>query len=140
MNKPTQAPPANAAMPISASQPPAEPAKVGVLLVNLGTPDATDTRSVRRYLRQFLSDPRVIETNPIIWELILNLVVLAIRPARSAHAYKKIWNRERNESPLRTITRAQGEKLAARLSGDGVIVDWAMRYGTPSIARPHRVS
>ena len=121
-------------MPIPTSQPPAEPAKVGVLIVNLGTPDATDTRSVRRYLRQFLSDPRVIETNPIVWELILNLVVLAIRPKRSAHAYAKIWNRERNESPLRTITRAQGEKLAARLAGDGVVVDWAMRYGTPSIA------
>lgn len=124
-------------MPISASQPPAEPAKVGVLLVNLGTPDATDTRSVRRYLRQFLSDQRVIETNPIIWELILNLVVLAIRPKKSAHAYAKIWNRERNESPLRTITRAQGEKLAGLLSRDGVIVDWAMRYGTPSI--PDRI-
>jgi ferrochelatase len=106
---------------------------VGVLLINLGTPDATDPRSVRRYLREFLSDRRVIETNPLIWQPILNLVVLAIRPKRSGHAYEKIWNREKNESPLRTITRAQGEKLAARLAGDRVIVDWAMRYGQPSI-------
>jgi ferrochelatase len=111
----------------------AEPAMVGVLLVNLGTPDATDPRSMRRYLREFLSDRRVIETNPIIWQPILNLIVLAVRPRRSGHAYEKIWNRERNESPLRTITRAQGEKLAARLAGDRIIVDWAMRYGQPSI-------
>jgi ferrochelatase len=111
----------------------AEPALVGVLLVNLGTPDATDPASVRRYLREFLSDRRVIETNPLIWQPILNLAVLAVRPRRSGHAYEKIWNREKNESPLRTITRAQGEKLAARLAGDRVIVDWAMRYGQPSI-------
>ena len=111
----------------------AEPALVGVLLVNLGTPDATDPRSVRRYLREFLSDRRVIELNPLLWQPILNLTVLTTRPQRSGHAYEKIWNREKNESPLRTITRAQGEKLAARLAGDRVIVDWAMRYGRPSI-------
>jgi ferrochelatase len=85
----------------------AEPALVGVLLVNLGTPDATDPRSVRRYLREFLSDRRVIETNPLLWQPILNLAVLAIRPRRSGHAYEKIWNREKNESPLRTITRSR---------------------------------
>ena len=106
---------------------------VGVLLVNLGTPVATDFWSVRRYLREFLSDQRVIETNPLVWQPILNLIVLSIRPRRSGHAYEKIWNRERNESPLRTITRAQAEKLAPALAPDGVIVDWAMRYGTPSI-------
>jgi ferrochelatase len=116
----------------------AEPALVGVLLVNLGTPDATDPRSVRRYLREFLSDRRVIETNPLIWQPILNLVVLAVRPRRSGHAYEKIWNREKNESPLRTITRAQGEKLAARLAADGIVVDWAMRYGQPSIGERMR--
>ena len=106
---------------------------VGVLLVNLGTPDATDFWSVRRYLREFLSDQRVIETNPLVWQPILNLIVLSIRPRRSGHAYEKIWNREQNESPLRTITRAQGEKLARALAPEGVIVDWAMRYGNPAI-------
>ncbi len=111
----------------------AEPALVGVLLVNLGTPDATDPRAVRRYLREFLSDRRVIELNPLLWQPILNLAVLTTRPQRSGHAYEKIWNREKNESPLRTITRAQGEKLAARLAADRVVVDWAMRYGQPSI-------
>jgi protoporphyrin/coproporphyrin ferrochelatase len=107
---------------------------IGVLLVNLGTPDAADYRSIRRYLREFLSDRRVIETNPFVWWFVLNLVILPVRPARKVAAYRKIWNRARNESPLKTITRAQAEKLAAAFTGEGRIkVDWAMRYGNPSI-------
>jgi protoporphyrin/coproporphyrin ferrochelatase len=106
--------------------------KVGVLLLNLGTPDATDYWSVRRYLREFLSDPRVIETPKLIWWPILNLAILSVRPQKSGHAYAKIWDKDTNESPLRVITRAQSDALAARLSDDGVIVDYAMRYGSPS--------
>jgi ferrochelatase len=102
--------------------------------MNLGSPPATDTGSVRRYLREFLSDPRVIETWRPLWWLILNLVILNIRPKKSAHAYSLIWDKERNESPLIVITRRQAEKLAARLAGDGIVVDWAMRYGEPAIA------
>jgi ferrochelatase len=106
--------------------------RIGVLLVNLGTPEATDYWSMRRYLKEFLSDRRVIETNRVLWWLILNLVILTIRPARKGRDYDKIWNRARNESPLKTITRAQAEKLGKKL-GKGVTVDWAMRYGHPSI-------
>jgi ferrochelatase len=106
--------------------------RVGVLLVNLGSPAGTDPAAVRRYLRQFLSDRRVIETPQPLWWLILNLVVLTRRPRRSGHAYARIWNNEKNEPPLITITRAQAEKLAGRL-GDGVTVAWAMRYGEPAI-------
>lgn len=111
-----------------------KPAKTGVLLVNLGTPEATDYWSMRTYLKEFLSDPRVIETNRALWWLILNLVILTIRPKKSGHAYAQIWNREKNESPLKTFTRAQSDKLAARFTGqETVMVDWAMRYGQPPI-------
>lgn len=106
--------------------------RVGVLLVNLGTPDGTDYWSVRRYLREFLSDRRVIEIPRFVWWPLLNLVILTTRPSRSGALYAKIWNKERNESPLRTITRAQAEKLALAL-GPNIRVDWAMRYGNPSI-------
>jgi protoporphyrin/coproporphyrin ferrochelatase len=112
--------------------------KIGVLLVNLGTPDGTGYWPMRRYLQEFLSDPRVIETNRVLWWLILNLVILTIRPGRKGKDYEKIWNREKNESPLKTITRAQSEKLAAHFKGRNVAVDWAMRYGNPSI--PSRLS
>ena len=109
-------------------------AGIGVLLVNLGTPDATDYWSMRRYLKEFLSDRRVIETNRVLWWFVLNLVILSIRPARSGRNYDKIWNRERNESPLKTITRSQAEKLAAAFAADRrIAVDWGMRYGNPSI-------
>jgi ferrochelatase len=109
--------------------------RIGVLLVNLGTPDATDYWSMRRYLKEFLSDRRVIEVNRVIWWLILNLIILSVRPARKGKDYEKIWNRERNESFLKTITRAQADKLGASYAGDSrILVDWAMRYGNPSMA------
>jgi protoporphyrin/coproporphyrin ferrochelatase len=107
--------------------------RIGVLLVNLGTPDATDYWSMRRYLKEFLSDPRVIEQNRFKWWLVLNLVILTIRPGLKGPDYDKIWNKRRDESPLKTITRAQSEKLAATIGKTGVRVDWAMRYGNPSI-------
>ena len=111
------------------------PRRIGVLLVNLGTPDATDYWSMRRYLKEFLSDRRVIEENRLKWWLVLNLIILSVRPARKGRDYDKIWNKERNESMLRTITRSQSDKLGDALKGDSrIMVDWAMRYGNPSIA------
>jgi ferrochelatase len=107
------------------------PRRIGVLVLNLGTPDATDYWSMRRYLSEFLSDPRVIETPKLVWQPILQLMVLSRRPQKSGANYEKIWDREKNESPLRVITRAQTEKLQARLGG-AVLVDFAMRYGNPS--------
>src|SRR6266404_9306513 len=108
--------------------------RVGVLLVNLGTPDSADAPGVRVYLREFLSDPRVIEDQGLFWKLVLNGIILRIRPGRKARDYQKIWNTEKNESPLKTITRAQSDKLAASIADhDHVVVDWAMRYGNPSI-------
>lgn len=110
--------------------------RIGVLLVNLGTPDATDYWSMRHYLAEFLSDRRVIEWPRAIWLPILYGIVLMRRPRRSGEAYKAIWNKDRDESPLRTFTRSQSEKLAASLQhpGDTIVVDWAMRYGQPTIA------
>ncbi|WP_163267383.1 ferrochelatase [Chelativorans alearense] len=117
-----------------ADNPPAHTAKVGVLLVNLGTPDGTDYWPMRRYLREFLSDRRVIEWPRAVWYPVLYGIVLNTRPKKSGAAYAKIWNRERDESPLRTFTRAQGKKLGAALADhEHVVVDWAMRYGKPSI-------
>jgi ferrochelatase len=108
--------------------------RVGVLLVNLGTPEGTDKASMRRYLREFLSDRRVIEWPRAFWYPILYGIVLNTRPKKSGALYDLVWNRERNESPLRTITRSQAEKLAESLRGnDRVVVEWAMRYGRPSI-------
>src|SRR6202051_4062259 len=111
-----------------------KPERIGVLLVNLGTPDTADTRGVRVYLKEFLSDPRVIENQGLLWKLALHGGVRRTRPRRKARDYLKIWNTENNESPLKTITRAQAEKLAGAISDhDHVVVDWAMRYGNPSI-------
>lgn len=104
--------------------------KVGVLLVNLGTPDAPETGAVRRYLSQFLSDRRVVEIPPILWQPILQGIILRTRPKKSAHAYRQVWTEE--GSPLAAITARQAIKLQERL-GDDVIVDWAMRYGNPAI-------
>jgi ferrochelatase len=112
----------------------ARPERVGVLLVNLGTPDTADTKGVRVYLKEFLSDPRVVEDQGLLWKLVLNGIILRTRPARKARDYQKIWNTEKNESPLKTITLAQSDKLTAAISDhDHVVVDWAMRYGNPSI-------
>src|SRR4051812_48047049 len=114
--------------------PAARPERIGVLLVNLGTPDTCDARGVRLYLKEFLSDPRVIEDQGLRWKLILNGIILRIRPRRKARDYAKIWNFEKNESPLKTITRAQAEKLGEAIADhDHIVVDWAMRYGNPSI-------
>jgi ferrochelatase len=113
--------------------PPILPRKVGVLLVNLGTPEATSYWPMRRYLKEFLSDPRVIEINRILWWFILNIIILTIRPPKSGHAYEQIWNKELNESPLKTITRAQAAGVAKAL-GSEIEVDWAMNYGMPPIA------
>ncbi|MFA5949946.1 MAG: ferrochelatase [Hyphomicrobium sp.] len=107
--------------------------RVGVLLLNLGTPDGTDYWSMRRYLKEFLSDRRVIEEPLWKWWPILNLIILTVRPGAKGRDYASIWNNERNEGPLKTITRSQAERLAERLAGNpGVIVDWAMRYANPT--------
>ncbi len=106
--------------------------KIGVLLLNLGTPDGTDYWSMRRYLKEFLSDRRVIETNRLLWWPLLNLVILTTRPGRKGKDYASIWNTERDEGPLKTITRGQSEGLSALLKDERIIVDWAMRYGNPS--------
>src|SRR3954462_13635956 len=112
----------------------ARPRRIGVLLVNLGTPDSADTKGVRVYLKEFLSDPRVIEDQGLYWKLVLNGIILNTRPRRKAGDYRKIWNTDKNESPLKTITRAQAEKLGEAIADhDHVVVDWAMRYGNPSI-------
>jgi len=110
--------------------------KIGVLLANLGTPDGTDYWSMRRYLNEFLSDKRVIDYPAWKWQPLLQLVILSKRPFSSGRAYRSIWNTERDEGPLMTITRDQRDKLAARLSerhGDEVVVDFCMRYGNPSV-------
>ena len=112
--------------------PEVKPPKVGVLLLNLGTPDGTDYWSMRRYLSEFLSDRRVIESPPApIWQLILQGIILSVRPQKSGANYDKIWDREADDSPLRVISKSQSAKLQARL-GEGVVVDYAMRYGNPS--------
>jgi ferrochelatase len=124
-----------------AGHPPVKFGKVGVLLMNLGTPDATDYWSMRRYLKEFLSDRRVIEEPRWKWWPILNLIILQKRPQSKGKDYDTIWNKERDEGPLKTITRSQTEQLAARIAagalgegGNNVVVDWAMRYANPTVA------
>ena len=107
--------------------------KTGVLLINLGTPDSTKWWDIRKYLKEFLSDRRVIEVNPIIWQIILNLFILTFRPSKTAHAYKKIWLKDQNESPLLFFTKNQTSKLKKKIGTEKIIVDFAMRYGNPSI-------
>ncbi|MCP5083083.1 MAG: ferrochelatase [Alphaproteobacteria bacterium] len=108
--------------------------KIGVLLVNLGTPEGTSYWPMRRYLKEFLSDERVIDVSRPIWWFILNCIILTTRPTKSGEAYKQIWNHELNESPLKTITRSQAEKVADALADHPrIMVDWAMRYGLPPI-------
>ena len=161
MNKPP-VPPASistdetamSAIRLPKDHPPVRKGRIGILLLNLGTPDATDYWSMRRYLKEFLSDRRVIEVPRLIWWPLLNFIILTTRPGRKGKDYATIWNNERNEGPLKTITRDQAEKLAARfkarpskmaagsredfasneatLGDDSVVVDWAMRYQNPS--------
>ena len=107
--------------------------KTGVLIINLGTPDSTGWWDIRRYLKEFLSDRRVIEVNPIIWQIILNLFILTFRPSKTAHAYKKIWIKKTNESPLRYFTKNQAAKLEQKVGNENILVNFAMRYGNPSI-------
>ncbi len=114
--------------------PPAASGRIGVLLVNLGTPDATDFWSMRRYLKEFLSDKRVIEENSLVWKLVFNGIILTTRPRAKGRDYDSIWNYEKNESPLKTVTRSQSDKLAAAIGNNRIVVDWAMRYGNPAIA------
>ena len=116
------------------NHPPVRSGKIGVLLVNLGTPDGTDKVSMRRYLKQFLMDRRVIEWSPFFWYPILFGIVLNTRPAKVGKAYETIWNKDLNESYLRTYTRNQAERMAKSFADlPNVRVDWAMRYGQPSI-------
>ncbi len=107
--------------------------KTGILIVNLGTPNSTSWLDIRKYLKEFLSDRRVIEVNPILWQIILNLFILNLRPSKTAKAYKEIWMKEENMSPLRYYTINQAKKLSKKILNEKVIVDYAMRYGDPSI-------
>ena len=113
--------------------PPINFGKTGVLIINLGTPDSTSWLDIRKYLKEFLSDRRVIEVNPIIWQIILNVFILNLRPSKTAKAYKEIWMKEENISPLLYYTKKQAEKLSISISKENLVVDYAMRYGNPSI-------
>ena len=107
--------------------------KTGLLLINLGTPDSTSWWDIRRYLKEFLSDKRVIEVNPLLWKIILNLFILNLRPSKTAKAYKEIWMKREDMSPLRYFTIMQTKKLAQNIGNKNLLVDYAMRYGNPSI-------
>ncbi len=109
--------------------------KTGVLLINLGTPDSTGWWDIRKYLKEFLSDRRVIEVNPFLWQIILNLFILTFRPSKTAKAYKEIWFNDVNKSPLRFFTEMQTKKLSQRIKNKNIIIDFAMRYGNPSIKK-----
>lgn len=117
-------------MTLPAGHPPVAAPRVGVLLVNLGTPDAPTPKAVRRYLKEFLSDPRVVEIPKLVWWPILNGIILNVRPKKSAHAYAQVWGPD--GSPLASITKGQAAALQAQL-GDGIMVRWAMRYGNPAM-------
>ena len=107
--------------------------KNAVLLINLGTPKSTEVKEIRSYLREFLSDNRIIEVNKILWFFILNCIILIFRPVKTARAYKEIWMKEVNQSPLRYYTIQQKNKLSKKIGNDKLVVDYAMRYGSPSI-------
>ena len=107
--------------------------KTGLLLVNLGTPDSTNWFDIRKYLKEFLSDKRVIEVNPILWKIILNAFILNFRPSKTAKAYKEIWMKKENMSPLRYYTMMQTKKLSEKIGNQKIHIDFAMRYGNPSI-------
>lgn len=136
MSLETSSPAAPAAIVLPADHPKVRAGRIGVLLMNLGTPEGTSYRPMRAYLKEFLSDRRVIEEPRWKWWPILNLIILSTRPGRKGKDYASIWNKERDEGPLKTITRSQTEKLAERLkglAGDRISVDWAMRYGLPDV-------
>ena len=120
--------------PLPDNHPPVQKPKIGVLLLNLGTPDATDYISMRRYLSEFLSDKRVIDYPSWFWQPLLQGIILTSRPFRSGAAYRKIWNTDRDESPLKTFTRGQCEKIAAQFRNNhpDIHFEWGMRYGNPS--------
>ena len=118
---------------IEKSHPPVKYGNTGVLIINLGTPDSTNWFDIRKYLREFLSDKRVIEVNPVVWQIILNLFILNFRPSKTAKAYKEIWMNNENMSPLLYYTKKQSEKISNLISKENIIVDFAMRYGNPSI-------
>ena len=107
--------------------------KTGVLIINLGTPDSTSWLDIRKYLKEFLSDRRVIEVNPILWQIILNVFILNLRPSKTAKAYKEIWMKDINKSPLLYYTELQAKKLNQKIGSEKILVDFAMRYGNPSI-------
>ncbi len=117
------------------NHPPIKFGKTGVLIVNLGTPDSTSWFDIRKYLREFLSDRRVIEVNPLIWQIILNVFILNFRPSKTAKAYKEIWMKDENMSPLLYYTKKQSEKTSNSILKENIIIDFAMRYGNPSIKR-----
>ncbi len=120
-------------MDIKQEHPPVKFGKTGVLIINLGTPNSTSWFDIRKYLKEFLSDKRVIEVNPIIWQIILNVFILTFRPSKTAKAYKEIWMKDKNISPLLYYTQKQAEKLSSTMSEEDLIIDYAMRYGNPSI-------
>jgi ferrochelatase len=118
---------------IEKNHPPIKYGNTGVLIINLGTPDSTNWFDIRKYLKEFLSDRRVIEVNPLVWQIILNLFILNFRPSKTAKAYKEIWMKDENISPLLYYTKKQSEKISNSLSNKNVFIDFAMRYGNPSI-------
>ena len=115
------------------NHPPINFGKTGALIINLGTPDSTSWFDIRKYLKEFLSDKRVIEVNPIVWQIILNIFILNFRPSKTAKAYKEIWMKDENISPLLYYTQEQAKKLSNSFSEQNLIIDYAMRYGNPSI-------
>ena len=117
------------------NHPPIKYGKTGALIINLGTPDSTNWLDIRKYLKEFLSDRRVIEVNPIFWQIILNLFILTFRPSKTAKAYKEIWMKNENMSPLLYYTKKQSEKTSQLLQKENVVLDFAMRYGNPSIKK-----
>ena len=116
-----------------AKHPPIKFGKTGVLIINLGTPDSTSWFDIRKYLKEFLSDKRVIEVNPFLWQIILNVFILNLRPSKTAKAYKEIWMNDINKSPLLYYTELQAKKLGQKIVSEKIIIDFAMRYGRPSI-------
>ena len=115
------------------NHPPINFGKTGALIINLGTPDSTSWLDIRKYLKEFLSDKRVIEVNPFVWQIILNVFILNFRPSKTAKAYKEIWMKDKNISPLLYYTQEQVKKLSNSFSEQNLIIDYAMRYGNPSI-------